>query len=205
MANTALRRPPTCDAAAGIDDGPASGRRNRVIASGRTTLLRRRNRRIAEKIIGHSARRIPPIRRGLLRGKSGLRAEQRFGGFAVMLALFHKPAGEHGGGGLLLPLIEQSGNLLSKVSCVRKTCEFKALQAVTGSREQEIPRRLGNVTGQGYLPAGTAARYHDGNIKYKYFCVGRCGKRAGAVEIAGGAARGRSARRPGCCAEGHGV
>ena len=201
IAHTALRRPPAPDAGEKIDDGPASGRRNCAIESGRPALLRRGNRRIGKKIIGHSARRIPAIRRVLLGGKRGLRTEKRLHGFAVMLALFHEPASEHGGGGLLLPLIEQSGNLLSKISGVRKTCEFKALQAVTGSREQEIPRRLGSVTGQGNLPVGTTVRYHNSNIKYKYFSVWRCGKRSGAVEIASGSARGRS----GSFAEGRGV
>jgi len=104
--------------------------------------VRRRSRRIREKIIGHGwGVRAPQI--GVVQGIRALDG----GG-----ALLHEPASEHGRGVFFQPLIHQRGHLFAEIGGVRQAREFVALQRVFRCGKQELPRRLGRVAGQGGPP-----------------------------------------------------
>ena len=103
--------------------------------SGRAAVCRRWNRPIRKKIIGR-----------------GMRALQRWpGGGCDFLhgrrtfPLFHQPAGEHGRGVFLHPLIEQRSHLLAEIRSMAEAREFIALQRIARGREKELPRGLGPV------------------------------------------------------------
>jgi hypothetical protein len=92
---------------------------------------------IRKKIIGH---RMCAIAARLDVGKHLRRP-------AGTIPLLQKPARQHGGGVLFHPLIDQRGNFLAQVRCVSQTRQFKTLQGVPRSREQELPRWLGRAGG----------------------------------------------------------
>jgi hypothetical protein len=92
---------------------------------------------IRKKIIGH---RMCAIAARLDVGKHLRRP-------AGTIPLLQKPARQHGGGVLFHPLIDQRGNFLAQVRCVSQTRQFKTLQGVPRSREQELPRWLGRANG----------------------------------------------------------
>jgi hypothetical protein len=101
---------------------------------------------IRQKIIGHRmavcGRGVGGglIRRGMgLRGKHGA------------LALLDQPAGDHGVGIFIEPLVEQGRNLLAEIGRVTEAGEFVALQGVAGSGEKELPGRLGAIGVHGAL------------------------------------------------------
>jgi hypothetical protein len=78
----------------------------------------RRERRIREKVIGHG-----------WRGRSwpaGRHVGVGAGGAAV--AIFDQPAGQHGGGVFIQPLIEEHGDLLAEVGSVAEPGQFIGLQ-----------------------------------------------------------------------------
>jgi len=66
-----------------------------------------------------------------LRGKNGA------------LALLDQPAGDHGVGVFVEPLIEQGRDLLAEIGRVTEAREFVALQGIAGCGEKELPGRLG--------------------------------------------------------------
>jgi len=68
-------------------------------------------------------------------------------GPAGTIPLLQKPARQHGGGVLFHPLIDQRGDFLAQVRRVSQARQFKALQRVPRSREQELPRWLGRAAG----------------------------------------------------------
>lgn len=95
----------------------------------------RNGRAIREKIIGHRMRGMAPrfaVRRGLLNGRGPL-------------ALLHQPAGQHGRGIFLHPLVHQRADLLAEIGGMAQPRQFIALQTGLRSREKELPRRLGLV------------------------------------------------------------
>jgi hypothetical protein len=114
--------------------------------SGRAAVYGLRGGSIRKKIIGHGMRAIVA---GVAFGKH----VRRPGG---TLSLLQKQARQHSSGVFLHPLIEQGGNLLAEIGGMRQTRQFKALQGVPGSREQELPRWLGR-TGGHRPPIGDAA------------------------------------------------
>ena len=65
------------------------------------------------------------------------------------LMVIEHPAGEHGFGGLLNPLIDQSGDFLPQVCSVVEAREFKALQRGARSRLQIVERRGESSQGHG--------------------------------------------------------
>src|SRR5579859_4856825 len=87
---------------------------------------------LRKKIIGHRMRSIA--------ARWGARKHVR--GASGAFPLLEKPAGQHGGGVFLHPLIDQRGDFLAEIRGVRQTRQFKALQGVARSREKELPRRL---------------------------------------------------------------
>ena len=104
------------------------------------------NESIRQKIIGHRmavcGRRFGGglVRRGLgFRGENGA------------LALFDQPAGDHGVGVFVEPLVQKGRDLFAKIGSVAKPREFVALQGVARSGEKELPGRLGAVCGHGIL------------------------------------------------------
>jgi hypothetical protein len=97
-----------------------------------------------------------PIRKNIIghRMASGIAAPQeqffggrRFGRSCGPLALSNQQAREHGAGVFFEPLIKQGGNFLLEIGRVIETREFVALKRIAGSREKELPGRLGFGTG----------------------------------------------------------
>jgi hypothetical protein len=58
------------------------------------------------------------------------------------VALLHQQPREHGYGVFFHPLIKQRHDLLAEIGGMRQARQFKTLQGVPGSREQELPRWL---------------------------------------------------------------
>jgi hypothetical protein len=92
---------------------------------------------IRKKIIGH--------RMCAIVARSGVGKHLRRP--ARSIPLLQKPARQHGGGVLFHPLIDQRGNFLAQVRCISQTRQFKTLQRVPRSREQELPGWLGRASG----------------------------------------------------------
>lgn len=70
----------------------------------------------------------------------------------LAFAMLHEPAGEHGGGVFFHPLVEEGRDFLAQIGRMAQPGKFVAMQAVAGSREEKLPRRLGGpVDGQGGL------------------------------------------------------
>ena len=100
---------------------------------------------IREKVIGHGG------------AVSGMRFTGRslFPHLLRPFPLLHQPAGKHGRGVFLHPLIEKRADLLAEICGVVESREFIALQRIARSREQELPRGLGPVVGHvGLLNSG---------------------------------------------------
>ena len=74
-------------------------------------------------------------------------ARSVFRGAVWLVTLLDQPAGKHGAGVFVDPLVEQSANLLAEIGGMGKAREFIALERSTRSREKEFPRRLGWGTG----------------------------------------------------------
>lgn len=112
-------------------------RRKTTTPSGWPAISVGRDRPLRKKIIGHA--------------RSALR--QRFAswlGFRCRLRalpLIHKQTSEHGLRIFLHPFVEKRPDLLAEIGGVTEPGEFKALQRVARSREQELPRRLGPMSG----------------------------------------------------------
>jgi hypothetical protein len=97
-----------------------------------------------------------PIRKNIIgRSVSGLRQQiadaGRFLCSRRVLTLLNQVAREHSCRVLLHPLIEKRGNLLAEIGRVIETREFIALERIARSREQELPRWLGEGTSHGGL------------------------------------------------------
>jgi len=116
---------------------PANKFQKACQTSGRAAVYRLRDGSIRKKIIGHGMR---SILAGIARGKYIWRPRGAF-------SLLQKPAGQHGGGVFLHPLINQCRDFLAEIGCVSQTRQFKALQGVARSREKELPGRLGRARG----------------------------------------------------------
>lgn len=106
-------------------------------ASGWAAIFGLRSGSIRKKVIGHRMRSIAP--RWLAR-KHVRRPRGAF-------PLLEKPAGKHGGGVFLQPLVDQRGNFLSEIRGVRQSRKFKTLEGVARSREKELPRGLSRAAG----------------------------------------------------------
>jgi hypothetical protein len=108
-----------------------------AITSGWPAVSMRRDRPLRKKIIGHA--------------RSALR--QRFAswlGFRCRLRalpLIHQQTSEHGLRILLHPFVEKRSDLLAEIGGMAEPREFKALQRVARSGEQELPRRLRLISG----------------------------------------------------------
>ena len=105
--------------------------------SGWAAVCGQRGGSIRKKIIGHS---VCSIFAGFGGGKQVRRSSRMF-------SLLQKQARQHGGSVFLHPLIKQSGNLLAEIGGMRQARQFKTLQGVPRSREQELPRGLGRTSG----------------------------------------------------------
>jgi hypothetical protein len=66
----------------------------------------------------------------------------RLGGADAALALFDEPAGDHGIGVFVEPLVEEGRDLLAEIGDVAEAREFVGLQSVAGGGKEELPRRL---------------------------------------------------------------
>ena len=103
---------------------------------------------IRQKIIGHrmavGGKRFGG---GLLRRGLGVR------GLNCALALLDEPAGDHGVGVFVEPLVEEGRDFLAQVGGVGEAREFVAVKRVAGSGEKKLPRRLGAVVGHVALRA----------------------------------------------------
>lgn len=97
----------------------------------RKNIIGHRMRHGASHAIGHGTGRAMAVR-----GDQFL-ARSVFRGAVWLVTLLDQPAGKHGAGVFVDPLVEQSG----------KAREFIALERSTRSREKEFPRRLGWGTG----------------------------------------------------------
>jgi hypothetical protein len=117
--------------------------------------MRRGSVRFRENIIGRGLRGFWP---GTVRGQDVRSALRR------AIALLDEQAREHRRSALLEPLIEQSRNLLAEICCASQTREFVALERRFGRGEQELPRRLGGVTGQGEPPSGNQGGYSNHTV-----------------------------------------
>ena len=76
---------------------------------------------------------------GLVRSGLGFRGEHR------TFALLDQPAGDHGVGVFVEPLVEQGRDLLAEIGRVTEAREFVALQGVAGGGEKELPGWLGAI------------------------------------------------------------
>jgi hypothetical protein len=92
---------------------------------------------IRKKIIGHGMRASVV---GLAFGKHVRRPWRAF-------SLLNQQARQHRRGVLFHPLVKQSCNLLAEIGGMRQTRQFKTLQGIPGSREQELPGWLGRTRG----------------------------------------------------------
>ena len=104
----------------------------------------RRDSLIREEIIGHRMRSVVPWL------ASGKRVRHTRGA----LALLQKPAGKHGRGVLLDPLVEQSTDLFAEIGSVVQAGKLITLQRVARSGQKEFPRRLHLGTRHGFLLKG---------------------------------------------------
>ena len=76
------------------------------------------------------------VRRGL--GVRGLNSA---------LPLLNEPAGDHGVGVFVEPLVEQGRDFFAEIGRVTEAGEFVALQSIAGSGEKELPGWLGAISG----------------------------------------------------------
>jgi len=142
-ADTSARRTPGASESA--QTAGESGHKREIdgLRSRPATRSGRRSRLIREKIIGHGLPFVPAV----FAGATGVPAVR------WTLALLHEPARQQGRTVFLHPLIQQNGNLLSKIGGVREPRELVGLQGIARSRQQEFPRRLGLVVGHKGLPS----------------------------------------------------
>ena len=128
------------------------------------------HRKIAFTSSGSSVcgRRDRPIRKNII-GRSMSVFQERFAGNSIFLhllrafLLFHQPACQHGRGVLLRPKVQKRANLLAQVGGMAKPRKFIALQRVSRSRKQKLPRGLRFVmvhAGLLVAGAGTLALRH---------------------------------------------
>jgi len=92
-----------------------------------------RSETIRQKIIGPMV----PV------GGSGVGGRGVLGDRESAFALFDEPAGEHGCGVFLEPLIEQGADLLAEIGSVAEARKFIGLQGIARSREKKLPGSLG--------------------------------------------------------------
>jgi hypothetical protein len=88
--------------------------------SRRTAVYRLRGGSIRKKIIGHR----------MLAIVSGFRAGKHVGRPDSAISLLQKQARQHGGGVLLHPLVQQSGDFFAEIGGMRKPRQLKTLQGV---------------------------------------------------------------------------
>lgn len=103
------------------------------------------NESIRQKIIGHRMAVCGRLGGGCVHGVL------RFRGKNGALALLNEPAGDHGVGVFVEPLVEQGRNLLAEIGRVAEAGEFVALERVAGSGKKKLPGRLGAIGGHGAL------------------------------------------------------
>ena len=101
--------------------------------SGTATGILGRSETIRQKIIGRT------VAVGGSRGGGRRVIGSRNGAFA----LFDEPAGEHGCGIFLEPLIEEGTDLLAEIGGVAEAREFVGLQGMARSGEKKLPGSLG--------------------------------------------------------------
>ncbi len=127
--------PQGCEAATGPLGKRAVGRIERVAGS---APFRPCGARGALDKIGRTVRLSPR--------RSGERS-----GAATRNVWLSGPAGNHGVGILVEPLVEQGRDLLAEIGGVTESGEFVALQGVAGSGEKELPGWLGAIGIHGAL------------------------------------------------------
>jgi len=108
---------------------------------------------VRQNIIGHGV-----FGRGRLLG-----IPSRVTGEDGEFALFDEPAGEHGRGILLEPLIEEFADLLAEIGGVGQAGEFIGLQSVARSGEKKFPRSLRAELGHRSLPKDRVRKYRRDN------------------------------------------
>jgi len=97
------------------------------------------NESIRQKIIGH---RMAVGWSGCF-GSGRLRRGFGVGGSHGALALLDKPAGDHGVGVFVEPLVKEGSDLLAEIGGVAEARKLVTLQSIAGSGEKEFPGRLG--------------------------------------------------------------
>ncbi len=118
-------------------------------SSGATARTAGRSGTIRQKIIGHR----------VAVGANGLRPGRVFQGENRAFALFDQPAGEHGGGVFLEPLIKQLGNLLAEIGGVGEARKFIGLQGIARGGKKKFPGSLGAEMRHGCLPEECLWKY----------------------------------------------
>jgi len=112
---------------------------------------------IRQKVMG---RRVAVARS---RGRSGGLGRFGLGGADAALALLDEPAGDHGVGVFVEPLIEEGRDLLAEIGGVAEAGQFITLQGVLGSGEEELPRRLGTLVVHG-ISSMVVVTYCSGTV-----------------------------------------
>ena len=120
---------------------------------------------IRQNIIGHSVPVSPgPFRRGVLcldrRGK---------------IRMLDQPARQQGRGVFFDPTLQQLANFLAQIGGVRQAGKLIALQGVTRSRQEKVPRGLSAVAGQGVLQCRGAYVNSTVNTVNGTSVTGNCG------------------------------
>jgi hypothetical protein len=107
-----------------------------LVASDRAAVAGRGNHPLRGKVIGHG---MPALRKQIARGSDFLQMQGA-------LTLLDQPAGKHGGGVLLNPLVEKGRDLLAEIGGMTEPGEFIALKRAARGREKKLPRGLGRGT-----------------------------------------------------------
>jgi hypothetical protein len=120
------------------------------------------------------ARRTGMIRQNIIGrrvsvGGRGLGLRRIFNGQDRTFALFDQPAGKHGGGILLQPLIEELADFLAQIGGVAEAGEFVGLQGIARGGEKKFPGSLGAELRHSGLLEDGVLRYR-GDINTEVIC-----------------------------------
>ena len=91
-------------------------------------------------------------------GGGFIRRSLYVGGAHITFAQLKEHASDHGVGIFVEQLIEERIDFLAQIGGVTKAGKFVAVQSVSGSGEEEFPRRLGTTGGHGALRANRVTR-----------------------------------------------
>jgi hypothetical protein len=151
------------------DQRHAARRRTKRICSAAAASFAPRSVEIRQNIIGHRACG--------LQTRLGLCADRvRHVGARGTFAMLDQPARQHGRGVFLHPTVQQLADFLAQIGGVSQTGKLIALQGVTRSGKEKLPRGLSAVAGQKVLQQRDADSNSTVIIVNGTVVTGGCGK-----------------------------